>query len=285
MTVGATTIVTFEVSYHTAFGQVLYVVGAGEALGNWEPHSGLRLQYHEGGIWTGVSEFEKRPATSPHALIPFTFCVLNDHVPNGGVPHFEPGADRLLKVDTGASDHQRWVAHWGEGRKLQEETLAGSRWSGQLFRSPMPFAPMFDTTRSVMAEYRDAGVTVVVCLAGVDEMKGRTGLDLVGRYWEEGCAVIVHHIDDLHIPCDVAAFCRLVDRVHEMLMCGNRVVVHCHAGIGRTGILMACLATRHCGVKPSEAVATVRAQVRGAIQTDEQVKFITRASSTRLHPS
>jgi protein-tyrosine phosphatase len=110
-------------------------------------------------------------------------------------------------------------------------------------------------------------------------MRGRTGLDLVGRYWEEGYSVIVHHIDDLHVPRDVAAFCRLVDHVHELLMCGNRVAIHCHAGIGRTGILMACLATRHCGMNPSEAVATVRAQVRGAIQTDEQAGFVTRAIS------
>ena len=43
------------------------------------------------------------------------------------------------------------------------------------------------------------------------------------------------------------------------------LVVHCHAGMGRTGLFLACLAQRALHMSPVEAIDWVRSYVPGAL--------------------
>jgi protein tyrosine phosphatase domain-containing protein 1 len=62
---------------------------------------------------------------------------------------------------------------------------------------------------------------------------------------------------------------------HTTVTEGRAVAIHCHAGLGRTGLAAACLLV-FSGDAPgaAEAVATVRAARPGALQTPAQVLFV-----------
>ncbi|KAM4676080.1 protein tyrosine phosphatase domain-containing protein 1-like [Discoglossus pictus] len=54
----------------------------------------------------------------------------------------------------------------------------------------------------------------------------------------------------------------------------GRVAVHCHAGLGRTGVLIACYLIFSCRVRASDAVRFVRLRRPGSIQTGSQVSLV-----------
>ena len=92
-----------------------------------------------------------------------------------------------------------------------------------------------------------------------------------------------HHlpIPDMGTPGPdfVHAWIRAKRRVLESLRRGERVLIHCAAGLGRTGMLAAKLLTE-LGMSPADAVRRVRAARPGAIETEAQAAWV--ASSPAL---
>jgi ADP-ribosyl-[dinitrogen reductase] hydrolase len=62
-------------------------------------------------------------------------------------------------------------------------------------------------------------------------------------------------------------------KMSHILANGGRIVLHCRAGLGRTGTIAARLLVEF-GVDPRAAIAKVRQARPGAIQTREQVEYI-----------
>jgi atypical dual specificity phosphatase len=122
-----------------------------------------------------------------------------------------------------------------------------------------------------LAFLRDQGIQVIISLL-------ETTLNLQDYLRE---SFEPHHfpVEDFTAPtiAQVTEACRTIE---EALDQGKKVLVHCNAGIGRTGALLACFLV-HRGVKPSEAVAEVRGKRPMSLETREQVDMVRRYHELR----
>jgi protein-tyrosine phosphatase/nicotinamidase-related amidase len=117
------------------------------------------------------------------------------------------------------------------------------------------------------------GATDLVCLLPETELEWAGVPDLSSRAEQAG--LIVHHwpIGDQAAP-DPEDAAEWLPRLAARLDAGARVVLHCMGGLGRSGLVAACL-LRTRGLTADAAVATVRA-ARGprAIETPAQLEFV-----------
>ncbi len=107
---------------------------------------------------------------------------------------------------------------------------------------------------AVVTRYESDRWDAVVCLVERHELAGRYGGYLAwldssppGAMWLP--------IHDLHVPT-ADAMRELVESIVSRLMAGERVLVHCAAGMGRAGTTAACVLVR-LGSSVDDALATV----------------------------
>ena len=114
----------------------------------------------------------------------------------------------------------------------------------------------------------DRGVTTIACLLGDDEMPR----ELAAAYETAAVELLRFPIADFGRPGDVEGFAALLDELLLRLRQRETVYVHCYAGIGRTGTVLACLLRRAGAL--GDPVRLVRAIYDPrALETDEQQRF------------
>ena len=100
-----------------------------------------------------------------------------------------------------------------------------------------------------------------------------------------GIELLRHPIPDGGIPSDAAALRRTLDAVLARLRVGASVVVACRGGLGRTGLVVACLVRELAGPDAERAIELTRAARKGAVETAGQRAFITAWTWPDRHPA
>ncbi len=141
-----------------------------------------------------------------------------------------------------------------------------------LYASPMPFGP-YDPFNQLMGTYRRHHINRAIPLVTDEELAKKAKRDLLREYARRRIAVTRCPIQDFTAP-ECAEISRLVGQMIEGLRTEN-TVVHCNAGVGRTGVVLACLLKRLHGMAATEAIEYIEGLMRVNL-TVEQRSFIQR---------
>ncbi len=144
---------------------------------------------------------------------------------------------------------------------------------GRIYRSPLPFSPFFDRQGLLLDDFILAGVDMVVMLTPLSEVEELIGLNLYDRYRALGFDVIYAPVEDFSIPSE-GGFQEPIQATLKAAKDGMNIVIHCHAGLGRSGMFAACLAKVVFNMDGEEAANWVRQQIPQAVETWEQHQFI-----------
>jgi protein-tyrosine phosphatase len=150
---------------------------------------------------------------------------------------------------------------------------------GHVFRSPMPFGP-YDLHGEIYDRFCEEQIAVIVLLASDEECLHKTGCHLRALYLKEGFQVLYLPIPDFGVPTkdDLE---QAVQHTIAYAQAGHHIVMHCSAGIGRTGLFAAHLAKRVLGVAGTEALSWVRRFIPHAVETEQQYRLVLDDDSSR----
>lgn len=124
-------------------------------------------------------------------------------------------------------------------------------------------------------ELLDWGANGVVCLIEPHELRMNRIEELPQRVTDSGMWWKHLPIIDMDIPSQEFEDAWAVEgeRIRHALRIGERVAIHCYAGLGRTGMIGARILVE-MGMDPEQAIATVRANNNRRIQTKGQSRFV-----------
>ncbi|MGA0334313.1 MAG: CinA family nicotinamide mononucleotide deamidase-related protein [Kiritimatiellia bacterium] len=151
---------------------------------------------------------------------------------------------------------------------------------GELYVSPMPYG-RYDSER-VFRYFKQEKIQRVVILLSDQEIKKRCKRDLKKLYQK-------HHIEITQFPMidflhpGHGDMDQLIPDLARKLREGERIVVHCHAGVGRSSVVIACLVAVLGHTSLENTIELIKTNMETNI-TVEQKRFIA-GWIERLHES
>jgi len=143
---------------------------------------------------------------------------------------------------------------------------------GRVFRSPLPFGP-YDLHGEVYDRFCEEHIAVIVLLASDEECLHKTGCHLRALYLKAGFQVLYLPIPAFGVPT-TEDLEQTLQQTIAYAQAGQHIVIHCSAGIGRSGLFMAYLAKRCLGLSGAEALQWVRRFIPSAVETPEQQRLV-----------
>ncbi|MBX2881953.1 MAG: dual specificity protein phosphatase family protein [Granulosicoccus sp.] len=126
-----------------------------------------------------------------------------------------------------------------------------------------------------LAEINRWGANGVVCLVEEHELKLNkveslpSAVQNAGMWWSH-LPIIDMDIPDQEFENNWAVE---GERIRHALRIGERVIIHCFAGLGRTGMIGARILVEF-GIEPEQAIRQIRRDDRRRIQTRAQSNFV-----------
>ena len=143
--------------------------------------------------------------------------------------------------------------------------------NGKLYVSPMPYGA-YDPGNDVFKIYRRNRINHIFVLVTDKELEDKCRRPLLKKYETAGMAYSRFILKDWMAP-SMETVLEMVETAKTILSEPCRLVVHCHAGAGRTAIAVCCIAISVEGWTAEEAIANV-CQFMTINITDEQRRFI-----------
>ena len=155
-------------------------------------------------------------------------------------------------------------------------------WPGKLAISARPRGG--DWLDDELAAWRREGITTVVSLLTPEEEQ-ELGLEReAAQSRHQGIRFLSLPVADRQVPQSESEMQALVQDVDQILSSSGNVLVHCRQGIGRSGLLAACL-LMHRGENPQTAMQNL-SKLRGTSvpETREQQRWLEEyPSKIRVH--
>ena len=116
-------------------------------------------------------------------------------------------------------------------------------------------------------------VESIVPLMPIQDIYQFYGYDLIEVYEDSNLNVIHYPIDDYDVPQDFKTFDYFLNEIGEALQ-QSSVLIHCSAGLGRTGLVTAALLIKYKEYGAKHAIDAVRKSRYGTVETLEQEMFL-----------
>ena len=149
-------------------------------------------------------------------------------------------------------------------------------WRGTMILSPCPtLNPLAHHNMDIFDQWSKAHVRMVVTLLEKAEIKA-LGFDLLAAHLSQ-TDIMWHHfpIRNMDAPANSNEL-RLQEIIIHMAQCfsaGKAVFIHCHAGLGRTG-LVAATVLKSFGMTTNAAMSAIRKKRPGSIESHIQEIFV-----------
>ena len=151
--------------------------------------------------------------------------------------------------------------HWADGP-----------WPGRLALAARPRGG--DWLADEIANWHRSGVDTVLSLLSPDEEQILGLANEADMVKAQNMDFISLPIPDRQVPSSETEVATALERLNVKLSAGKNVVVHCRQGVGRTGLIAACLLVTK-GLNPSAAVDSISAARGVAVpETREQRQWI-----------
>ena len=112
-------------------------------------------------------------------------------------------------------------------------------WPGRLALASRPYGG--DWLEDEISRWRQAGVDTVLSLLTVEEEHDLGLNDEEHQVKSQGMQFLSFPIPDRDVPESKVKLAATLEKLEAHLASGKNVVVHCRQGIGRTGLITACL--------------------------------------------
>jgi protein-tyrosine phosphatase len=172
------------------------------------------------------------------------------------------------------SQHWPLMVDWVEKRFLGTQGRIGmTLCPGRVGQGATQFhrRSVAEDVKSLMSETPKVDAVVGLMEAFEYRMLGTTELPRTCR--ANGIDYLWFPIRDGGTPQDMRATRAAINTLVRRLRDGESIVVHCKAGLGRTGLIVACVLVR-LGWTPRNAVAIVRGSRKGTIENRNQEQFV-----------